>query len=222
MNPCRAITFAALSVLASPELRGQEVRRSGTFEFGVTLGRPIRSVVKAEIPLTVFRGFVVSGQGAGAYGLRVGTAVNRKLIFSGQINVLDGQSETRSIGGGYIAETNIVNVVYEAAFQLLLPKWRTRVFEPYLHAGAATVQSRADVLLRFTNPDPNPPPNAVLGGATRTRMSRASFALSTGAGIRLRANRRFGFLLEGKFLFPFGATRSPASILAAGAYVEFR
>jgi len=196
------------------------VIRDGSIEIGVAAGDTLGGLVPADIPLAAFNGFHVKSAGRGILAISVAIAGTRSLLFYGQFSGFKGARASYDFGSGYSATTNLLNIVYEGGFERLFPIRRTPL-ALYALGAAATVQKRVDVIVNYTNPASSLPPTDVLGGATRVRLKKATFAPAVGGGLRCYVGRRFGFRLEVKSYFPTADVVRPTGVASGGIFVAF-
>ena len=193
--------------------------RTGSIELGLMGGNAIDGLARADIPLANFVGFRVASSGTGLLSLNVAVAIKPNLLFFGQIAALKGKHERRPLSGGYSAETNLLNVLYEGGFEYIFPPKKR--LSPYLLVSGATVQKRIDTLVNFVNLNPFPPEKEPLAGATRVRLTRAVFAVAGGGGLRYYFTRHFGLRFELKSYFPTTDVRTPFAAATAGIFIVF-
>ncbi len=233
---CIPLLFALNFTMASAQSDSSVVEHS--FEIGLLGGRPFGSVGAANIHVTTFDGRRVSGPGTATMVVNAGGVINKRLVFFGQASFLSGGRQNQALGGGFSSETNTQTFIYESGVQI---RFGVRPFskieqqsigkhkpqhnyawEPYLIAAAAAVQNRADILVNFKEPDPNPAPNVTLGGATRVRLHQAAFAPAMGVGTRLYLTAASGLRVEAKSYFPTGEVKTPLGSVSVGFFLRFR
>ena len=217
--------------------------RDGSFEAGVLIGDTIGGLVPAVVPLPSFNGFEVKSPGKGVLGASVAIAANPTLLFYGEVSVFRGEHRNRPLEGGYSAQTNLLNLVYEGGFEKIFPLSyrvpatkpanaspaaqtaggsgnRTVRFALYALGAGSAIQKRADTLVTYVDPNPQPDPKDVLAGATRVRLKHTVFAPVIGGGLRYYFGKRFVYRIETKLYLPTGDVPRATGVASMGVFVD--
>ena len=210
---------------------------TGGVNLDVIAGWSVGGVGESIIKLPVFNSFRVNGAGSEQGGLAGGVSLHPRLLFTGEVALLNGEHRSRDLGGGYTASWYTRAAVYDADFQYRFQRkaescehkreppagtgLRFSCAVPYVEGGLSTVQNRANVLVEFSAP---PPVTAgtVLAGATSARVHEATFAFNAGAGFRYYLSRWFGIRIGARGYFPTGLVRQPFARFSGGIFFQVK
>ena len=237
MTQIRQMRVFGISLLLSSFLvRGESPIHVGALNLDFVGGWGVGDVGGSIVSLPDFNNFRVNGGGNANGGLGLGVLLHPRLMFIGEIGLLNGQHKFQDLGGGYTAKTYTRAAAYDVGLEYLLkkdpsscehvnPKKTTetvfRCLVPFVGAGVSTVQNRANVLIEFASSG-QVPVGGLYTGASSVRLHQATFAATGQVGARYFVSHRFGFIVSVKAYFPSGLVKEPFSRISGGIFVQLR